>query len=277
MFGGGRVLTILGIFVIVGGLLGSGLGTPAVARFSGATANTASYTNAAGCSRLVTHTTTWSNQTGNGSLRGATYARSCPASRGGANNSSIAYQELQISAGIPLRLPSGKGGVNLTLDLRAFGNQGANVSAPKCPGIYDAYYHAFSYDCIAQASIGMEAWDYLVDLKNFSTTFASNEWPGVSNNTTNENVTSLVNTSTSSNLSTTNATLGGPGTIRGHYVLQFFINGTFVATHKYELVVIFYVFEQSAIIGYPRLATAHTSVDLGGPAGHLDILPLSIW
>ena len=283
----GGAIGAAAIFVLSGW---ASAGTTPGALFPGAhwTGATSYWNN--GCSRVHDHRPTWSATTGNGTLRGGTRANTCPPVRGGNSVNSYGILSQEISVVAPVTLASGTGGVNVTWDLRVFGNQssGFRTAGYTCPGTPYSYtytnssgtvtYSGVYYSCFEGAEIDVWMFASLVDSTNGTTFSASNSWNGLTSTSYTENLTNMTVWNNPSTWTTFNGSVGAPGKISGHYRPQLFINGTFNAKHTYAVETFVITSQISEVIGFATgRAFDRTMVDMGGKAGHADLLPFSIW
>ena len=263
-------------------LTSSAVAAPLTAAFPGAKSLPTLNYRSFGCAQTHEHGARWSAYTGNGSLRGSTVARTCPTFKGGAAAPSYGEVSEELALTVPVHLTTGAGGVNVSWDLRIFGNESATFLTPTttCPpsGSYSYGGRTVSfYSCVAEAFVNIGAYAELEDVTNASYFVASNSWSGISSESGVLNYTTL-NWSNPFASTTFNGSVGTPARFSGHYAPQFFINGTFVGSDTYELLIYLYTDQISEVQGYTGgSAVAHTQIDLAGTAGHADLRPIATW
>lgn len=242
---------------------------------AGAVPTLSSYLWNTGCSSARAPNPTWSAAVGHGTFGARVASRTCSPARGGASVSSVAYTGSSITLVEPLRLPSGAGGVNVTWHITATSFTRAAVTSWTCPTSYANTSTNYGYtwynftdtyqDCYVLSFVQLYGYSYLIDLTG-NTTLYSPFYFDLYNLSGVQNYTSTY-TGNYSNASywsysytlvwtPSNTSYGPSGRLIGSSAPTWFLNGTFVRAHHYELVTYVGVYAYAVIAGFRGSAAA---------------------
>ena len=249
-----------------------------------------------GCTSSAMSTPTWSAKTGVGHWAGRTYADSCPASRGGQNQTSEAFVYGGLTVTVPVHMVRGPGGANVTwsMDVGARASSVANLSQ-SCPVQRYTYSYNYGYtkvnyyyilsDCYALGYLQILSNSMLLDKTSGAYYYPSNYWSGIYNSSgaSNYSVSYGVNYTNSSYWSynytynySANLTYGSPTLIQATFAPTAFINGTFSASDKYEIITDVQAEAGSIVLGYVG-ASASARVNMATLGHSLTLEPIQLW
>lgn len=276
---------------------GSGMGTR-VAGFPGSQFTPTDWKSFQGCGKLDAPTPTWSGSTGISRMDISATSKRCGSNRGGLAAFSSASSDMQNSLAIPVRLPSGSGGINVTWNLSLLGGTKARYlgSGASCPwstsrqtyynrawGVYTLTYNTSL--CYSEAYTSVYAGAVLEDLTQGIWYYPSNYWNGLYNQSGVYNQTTIVtwNYSSPAHYSSnhtssygSNYSIGPTASMTGAYSVTMFINGTFTRSDKFEVLTFVNITAATSEGGFTNgLALAY--VDLGSGPYSARLEPFSIW
>ena len=249
-----------------------------------------------GCATATARLPHWFPANATGQLRSVAASKICSVQRGGPSFGSFADAVTALTVAVPVALPSGPGGVNLSWRaVGLLGTSGTVTSSAPCPvhhaaANYDLGYTWFNYtetyaSCDVAGSASFEGFAYLVDRTNGTVFAATNGWSGAFNISGAQN-TSFRYAQTYSNRSywSSNASynysfvygFGAAGSIAVSGSPTWFINGSFLATHQYDAVSVFTADAQAASSGYPQCRAAALSV-FAGPGRGIHLTGAAVW
>lgn len=253
-----------------------------------------------GCGNLGARMPKWSHVTGNGRLAVFSKNTRCSVLHGGSTVDSSATASDQMFVGVPVRMPNGTGGINVTWNLSiGGGTRGVFAgNASLCPhsvSSYTYYNHVVgpitvtsnTSNCYVTAFANVEVGAYLEDLTQGWTYYSSNAYWGLdlTNQSGQYNYTltetrnysrpayySLNSTRSYAN----NYSYGPSSSMSGTYSWTFFINGTFLGTDRFEVFTYVNATVQTAEGGFKN-AIALADVDMATGSNYADLRPFSIW
>ena len=267
------------------------------------TANTTKWVQAyphSTCGRPHVGRDVWSPWSGIGYLKAGAFAADCILKAGAVLHAGAAQVTQGLTVVTPLALPTGPGGVNVSWDLNVSYNVSflvnGSISPVKCPGIVDNWSTNLSntwinsteetYNCGALSGLDLNAFAYLIDLTTNRTFGPSHLSPWAHDvsagvfNYTDKNITTYSNPHfwqrNSSAVVYINES-GGPS-VSGIMNLtpRWFINGSFLAGDKYELV----TWIRAGVTGfYDSYASGYASarLDMASGISNSRLLPIVTW
>lgn len=252
---------------------------------------------AEGCARGTMANPSWSWATDTAKWQGAVQGKSCRGVSGGPLTESLAAAEGTIGFGLPIKLPTGPGGVNLSWSLRFTARDDVVLPAhPQCPVVRtntsqytkstNDWYNTSTVDrtCLATATVVLELSAYVLDRTNGSVAWGTTV-PTYSNVSGRELVNQSYSTTHSNpkywylNSTTTDyqvANFGPNGSISGSFTPTLSITGAFKAAHQYQLVAEIVYGTYLEIVGY-RHASGSAVFDGKGPRGYESLSSVTTW
>ena len=280
--------TGLGAASVLGLLALAALGSAGIAHpaaFPGAWYSPTMYREQTGCATSGATVPSWSIWTGVGHMKSFDRAYNCGAARSGPTAASSAFTESELAVTDPVTLVAHDHGVNVSWTLQLAGGDSVDIKTPHpvCPATLYSYNYNYGYTwynftysyslCEALGTTSVSAFAYLDDLTSGVSSYG-NYWNGLSNTSGIENY-SYYYTASYSNSSywaynysySYNATFnyGGAGTITGTYSPTFFLNGTFVTGHHYEVTTYVYAYAEAYEDAFTGgAASAHVNMQTMG-------------
>lgn len=249
-----------------------------------------------GCTRAAESNPSFSKINGVGHWQGYATAKTCPASLGPTGATSLAEAYGGLTVAVPLKLSSGAGGVNATWNLTVQAADAAVVTNAHCPASSYSYDYNLGYtwvndsstyrDCYAFAEVELFVSAYVYDATNGTEVASTNYWAGAYNisgqevDTESGHVTYSNPSYWAYNYSSSysyNASYGTNGSISGSYAPQFFINGTFVGSDKYQLVTTVEALAYCYLYGFHKAAAAAAFDGGPGRGDHLQLSTVTVW
>ncbi|HZY71174.1 MAG TPA: hypothetical protein VFF67_09400 [Thermoplasmata archaeon] len=226
------------------------------APFKGATSGPFNYWYGAGCaSNTFGKFPSWSAKTGVGGMSSLAKAKACIPGVG--SSSSYMSADASVYVYIPLTLSTGKHSVQPTVNFTWNATETYTIGA-KCPAVKLVNRNG-SIDCYASATFSLNAYAFLYDTTNYTTTSSPVGFSSLYNSSSQYNYTYCYYTS---GCSYYNNTYGKPTTVTGKSSVTWYFNLTAVKTHHYEVELFVSTYIDASMASYPR-STATASFNLG--------------